>query len=86
MLVGSIIINDQVEVEFGRRFGVDLLEKPNELLLPMPWQAVADHLPIEHAERRKERRRAVAMIVVSERPASPSSTATRAAYVECLDL
>ena len=40
----------------GRRLGVDLLEEPNELLVPMPRQAVADDGPNEQTQRREQGR------------------------------
>src|SRR3989304_3306405 len=64
MLVGSVIVHDQMQVEFGRRLGIDLLEETDELLMPMARQAVPDHLAIEHAQGGKQGGRAVAFVVV----------------------
>lgn len=35
MLMGSVIVHDQVQVQFGRRFGVDLLQEADEFLMPV---------------------------------------------------
>src|SRR3990170_3469222 len=50
MFVGPIVVHDEMQVEFGRRFGVDLLEETDELLVPMARHAVADHLPVEQTQ------------------------------------
>lgn len=60
MLVGFIVVHDQMQVDLGRGFGVDLFEEADEFLMPMPRHAVADHLAIEHAEGRKQSGCAVA--------------------------
>ena len=50
MLVGAIIVYDQMQVESGWDLSVYSLEKTDEFLMPMVRHAVADHLAIEHAE------------------------------------
>ena len=71
MLVRAVIVHDQMKVETGRSLGVDLFEKADELLMPMARHAVADDLAVEHAEGGKQRRRAVAFVVVSLVPQRP---------------
>ena len=70
VLVGRVIVHDDVQIEFGRGFDIDLLEETGELLMPMARHAVLDHLAVEHAEGRKQGRRAVAFVVVRHRPAA----------------
>jgi len=53
--------------EVRRHLGVDRLEELEELLTPMPSMTFADHLAGRDIERREERGRAVAPVVV--RPA-----------------
>ena len=70
MFVRPVVVDDQMQIEAGRGLGVDSLEEPDELLMPMARHAVADDLAVEHAERREQRRRAVALVVVGLRPAA----------------
>ena len=49
VFVGGVIVHDQMQIEMGRRFGVDLVEETNEFLVSMTRHAVADHFAIEHA-------------------------------------
>ena len=68
VLVGRVIVHDDMQIEFGRGLDVDLLEETDELLMPMARHAVANHLAVEHAEGRKQGGRAVALVVVRHRP------------------
>jgi hypothetical protein len=45
MGVRGIVVHDQMQIEMGRGLGVDLLEEPDEFLVSMARQAVAD-LPV----------------------------------------
>lgn len=69
--MGSVIIHDQVQVQFGRRFGVDLLQEADEFLMPVAREAIADHFPIKHAEGGKQGGCAIAFVIVCHRPATP---------------
>ena len=71
MFVGRVVIRDEVQIEFGRGFDIDLVEEADEFLMPVARHAFADHLAVEHAEGRKQSGRAVALVVVRHR-----STAT----------
>src|SRR6516225_6990313 len=51
-LVGGIIIDDQMQVEVGRGPLVDLLEKTQELPMPMARHASPDDLAVQHVQRR----------------------------------
>lgn len=87
MLVGSIVVNDEMQVDLRRGLGVDRFEETDEFLMPMSRHAIADHLAIEHAEGRKQRGRAVAFVVVRHRPAAPFlQRQTRLGAIEGLDL
>ena len=35
MFMGPIVVHDEMEIEAGLSFDVDLLEKPDKLLMPM---------------------------------------------------
>src|SRR3990167_984257 len=68
VLVGRVIVHDDMQIECGRGLDVDLLEEADELLMPMARHALANHLAVEHAEGRKQGGRAVALVVVRHRP------------------
>ena len=51
MLMGTVIVYDQMKLQGRRGFGIDLLDKPNGLLVPMPRHAVPDDFYIAHTER-----------------------------------
>jgi hypothetical protein len=40
MFVGCVIVHDKMQIEIGRRFGVDLVEKTNEFLVSMTLRKV----------------------------------------------
>ena len=42
MLVGGVIVNDQMHVLLGRGLAVDCVEKTDELLMPVAAHALAD--------------------------------------------
>ena len=85
--VGPVIVHDQMQIELGRRLGVDCLEEPDEFLVPMPRHAVADDFPIEHAQGRKQGGRAVAFVVVRHRStAAFLQRKARLGAIEGLDL
>src|SRR5512139_1459896 len=64
MLVGAVIVYDQMQIESGWDLSVYSLEKTDEFLMPMVGHAVADHLAIEHTEGCKESGRTVAFVIV----------------------
>jgi len=87
MFVGCVIVCDQMKVEFGWRFAVDFLQETNEFLMPMARHTIADHLAVEHAQGRKQRGGAVALVVVCHGPAAAFlHWQTRLSPVQGLDL
>jgi len=67
VLVRGVIVQDQMQLERGRRLRSDLLEEPDELLMSMARHTVADDRAVEHAQCREQGRRAVALIIVRHR-------------------
>ncbi len=63
VLVGAVIVHDQMQIELGS-LGIDLLEETDEFLMPLPLHSVANHLAVEHAQSGKQRGRAVAFVVM----------------------
>lgn len=87
MLVGAIVVYDEMQVHLGGGFGIDPFEEPDEFLVPVTWHAVADYRTIEHAHGRKQSGRAVAFVVVRHRPTAPFlQRQTGLGAVEGLDL
>src|SRR6476659_1786278 len=62
-LVDARIVDDEMQIEAGRRFSIEPLEKGNELFRPVPRMTFPDHHAIEQAHGRKQRGRAVANVV-----------------------
>ena len=87
MLVGRVIVHDDMQRECGRGLDINLVEKTDELLMPMARHAVANYLAVEHAEGREQGGRAVALVVVRHRPtAAPLQGKTGLGAIEGLDL
>src|SRR5215472_9626919 len=69
VLVAAVVVEDDVHDLPGGDLGLESVEKPDELLMPVALHATADDLTFEHVERGKQGRRAVALVVVGHRPA-----------------
>src|ERR1700675_3395669 len=67
MLVGRVVVRHDVQIRSGWGLDIDRVEEADEFLVPMAWHALADHFAIEHAEGRKQRGRAVALVIVRHR-------------------
>jgi len=62
--MSGIIVDNQMEVEIGRGVMVDQLQKAQELAVSMARHAGPNDLAIEHIQRRKQGRGAMALIVM----------------------
>jgi hypothetical protein len=51
--VGAIVIHDQVDREAAREIDVDVMEKSQKLLMPVPSVAVADRHSTRHIQGRE---------------------------------
>lgn len=54
MLMGGIIVEDDVDGRFGRNLSLDLVEEGDELLMPMLLHAASSDLAFEHIEGGKQ--------------------------------
>ena len=87
MLVGGVVVDDQVEFSPSRGLAIDLVEKTDEFLMPVAAHALADDAALQHVEGGEQRRRAMALVVVRHRPAAALfHRQYRLSAVERLDL
>jgi len=87
VLVGSVVVHDQVHVQFARRLLVDALQEADELLMPVLRHAVADDRAIQRPQGRKQGGGAVSLVVVRHRAtAARLHRQARLASVESLNL
>jgi hypothetical protein len=64
MLVGFVVVEDQMDLQVSVNGLIDPVEKPQELLMPVPRLAFPDHCAFEHVRRSERRRRTVAFVIV----------------------
>ena len=87
VLMGGIVVEDDMDGLFGRDLSLDLVEEADELLMPMLLHAAPDDLAFEHIEGGKQGGGAVALIVVGHGSgAALLEGQARLGAVECLDL
>ena len=65
MLVGAIIVDHQVQIQFFRKLSVQTPEKLDELLMPMPRVTLSNHLAFQNFQSGKQRRCAMAHVIMS---------------------
>lgn len=70
MLMGGVVVHDQVQVEFAGCLLVDALQGAEELLAPVLRHAIPDDGTVQRRKGREQRRGAVALLVVGHRPAA----------------
>ena len=63
-LVGGVIVHDQMKIEMPGCVALNDPEEAQELLGPMPRQALADHLAGLHIQGGEQGRGAMALVVV----------------------
>ena len=63
-LVRAVVVQNEMHVKSGWNLGVDRVEKLQELLTAMPPVQLADDPTGRHVERREQRCRAVAHVIV----------------------
>src|SRR3954467_10892421 len=70
MLVGSVVVEDHVHTFFGRHLRVNGVQEADELLMTMALHTSANDLAFEDIESSKQRRCAMALVVVGHRAGS----------------
>jgi len=71
MLVGGVVVEDDMDDLADRNLCFDLVEKADEFLMPLLLHALPDHRRIEHVKRGEEGGRPVTVVVVGHCPAAP---------------
>ena len=66
-LVRAVVVHHQMHVQLGRHISLDGAKELQEFAAAMAPIQLADHLAGGDVQRRKQRRRAVAHVVVSSR-------------------
>ena len=64
MLVGGVVVEDDVDHFTGRHLGLDRAEEADELLMAMALHVAADDGAVDDVERGKKGRGAMALVVV----------------------
>src|SRR5439155_13214652 len=70
MLVGGVVVDDQMQFPRGRGLTIDVVEEADEFLVSVTRHALADDTALQYVERGEQRRRAVAFVVVGHRLAA----------------
>ena len=70
-LVRLVVVQDQMDVQFPGCLPVDLTEEAQELVLPVPGQALTNNTPVQYIQSGKQRRRAVSLVVMGQVPQRP---------------
>lgn len=66
VLVGAVVVDDQVNIETGRHVRVDLLQEREKLLVPVTGLAAAQDGPVGHVQGGKEGGGPVPDIIVGD--------------------
>ena len=70
VLVGPVVVEDDVQGQIGRERAVEAPQELQEFLMPMTAVALADDLAGQHVQRGEQRRCAVTLVVVGHRAAA----------------
>jgi hypothetical protein len=64
MFVGAVVVEDDVNGLTIGNVPFDPVEEADELLMPVALHVLPDDLSVQHAERGKEHRRAIALAIM----------------------
>jgi hypothetical protein len=54
MLVGRVVVGDEMQIEIGRGVAVDFSQEPNEFLMTVTLHALANDRSIQHLQSREQ--------------------------------
>lgn len=77
LLVGGVVVQDDVDCLVLGHLGLDGIEKADDLLMPVPLHFAADHRSVENIERGKQGRGPVALVVVGTLSEGPLASHTQ---------
>ena len=87
VLVGGVVVEDDVDHLAGRHRALDRVEEPDELLMSMARHALADDRAVEHIEGGEQGGGAVALVIEGHRAGlALLDGQARLGAIECLDL
>ena len=87
MLMGSVVVEDDVDSLVRRNLCIDHVQEADELLVPMALHVAPDDRPVEHIQGGEQRGRSVAFVVMGHGSEAPLLHGqSRLAAVERLDL
>ncbi len=87
VLVGCIVVSDQMQLLVLGRVAIDLAQEAQPLLVTMSRLALANDTPIERVHRGKQRRHTMTLVVVGHRLSATSlQWQTRLRPIQRLDL
>src|SRR5205823_3259115 len=70
MFVRAIVVQNQMELQLFWKLLIQSAQEPQELLVAMSREALANDLALENFQRRKQRRSPVAHVIMSESAAT----------------
>ena len=71
MLMGGVVVEDDVDGLVRRDLGVDHVQEADELLMPVALHVAPDDRPVEHVQGGKQSGRSIAFIVVGHGAETP---------------
>ena len=87
MLMGGVVVEDNVDGLVGRDLSVNNVQEANELLVPVALHIAPDNRPVEDVQGGEERRGSIAFVVVGHGAETPLLHGQpRLGAVQCLDL
>src|SRR6202521_4534393 len=87
MLVGGIVVDNDMDRLFLGHSGLDEVQKPDELLMAMALHALANNLAFKDIERREQGGNAMALVIMGCGAGAPLlHRQTRLGAIKCLNL